>query len=264
MRGETIKGNPGEGSRARHAPAHTHITHTKLDTDAERVKSIVRLSASLFTPYRYIAGIRAYRSLYDIAEEGCHLSTVPKSTPRGGRPKSYASADDLQAAVDSYWETLRRPRRDAKGQLVINPDTGEPYIDDEVIPPTEADLILHLAITPQTWYEYAKEENDHTYPGYSDVIACARLRLEGYANRMLYTREGARGAEVQLTRKHRARGWEDRQTLEVTGSITAVAALPADVSELRRLVDRAMSALPEAKPVIEVVPEVVQDDGKSD
>lgn len=108
------------------------------------------------------------------------------------RPLKYKTVDELQTAIDKYFE-------DCEGKPLLN-DDGEAVFDkygNPVVigarPPTVTGLALALGFTNrQSLLNYQGKKQ------FLDTITRAKSRCEEYAERRLYDRDGSRGAEFSL------------------------------------------------------------------
>lgn len=103
-----------------------------------------------------------------------------------GRPWKYTSDEELQKDIDQYFNECDKK--------------GWPY--------TMSDLALALGVSRYTLINYGKDELFHS------TIARAKQRVEGYAERSLYT---AKGSGVQFALKNNF-GWRDKSEQEITGA----------------------------------------------
>lgn len=119
-----------------------------------------------------------------------------------GRPPKYATAEQMQAVIDQYFE-------DCKGEPIIR-DNGQPILDKygrpfiiHQHPPTVTGLALALGFTSrQALLNYqAKKE-------FVDTVTRAKSRIEAYAEERLFDRNGERGAEFSLKYNFR---WVDEK-----------------------------------------------------
>lgn len=116
------------------------------------------------------------------------------------RPLKYKTVDELQAAIDDYFDSCAgRPLLDDKGQLVLL--KGLPVMLD-VTPPTVTGLALALG--------FAGRQALLNYQGrkqFKDAITRAKSRCEAYAEGRLFDRDGAHGAQFSLRCNF---GWSDK------------------------------------------------------
>ena len=135
-----------------------------------------------------------------------------------GRPPKYATAEQMQAVIDQYFE-------DCKGEPIIR-DNGQPILDKygrpfiiHQHPPTVTGLALALGFTSrQALLDYqAKKE-------FVDTVTRAKSRIEAYAEERLFDRNGERGAEFSLKYNFR---WVDEKKDDSKESVCGVAELPA-------------------------------------
>lgn len=115
------------------------------------------------------------------------------ATGKRGRPMKYQTAEELQAAVDAYFDGCRgHYRRDDSGAYVLDRN-GRPILDGAV-PLTMTGLQLALGFrSRQSLCDYRGRR------AFRDVIERARLRVENYTEERLFDRDGFSGAAWLLT-----------------------------------------------------------------
>jgi hypothetical protein len=89
-----------------------------------------------------------------------------------GRPRTWTSAADMQKSIDSYFNSIEASRRE-----IVNIKTGIPTIFQDAPYWTELCLELGFA-TRQSAVPYLKGEYDTAENNFSDVLMCARGRIE--------------------------------------------------------------------------------------
>lgn len=114
---------------------------------------------------------------------------------RGAKPL-YEKPKNLEKAIESYFSSLMQPvivRSKERGDYVLtNPQTGEPYLE-QAEPATITGLALALGFSSrQALINYQEK------PEFNDTVTRAKARVEEYAERRLFDRDGARGAEFAL------------------------------------------------------------------
>lgn len=109
-----------------------------------------------------------------------------------GRKQKYRTAEEMQEIIDGYFRDCDgTPLLDAGGMPVLN-KYGEAVIIG-AHPPTVTGLALALGLkSRQSLLNYQGRK------AFVDTITRAKLRVEEYAERRLYDRDGARGAEFTL------------------------------------------------------------------
>lgn len=123
------------------------------------------------------------------------------------RPLKYKTVEELQAAIDAYFEDCQgHPLVDDKGNAVTD-KYGAPVIIG-AHPPTVTGLALSLG--------FASRQALLNYQGkkaFNDTITRAKARCEEYAESRLYDRDGARGAQFSLEHNFKWSG-EDSTALQ--------------------------------------------------
>ena len=122
------------------------------------------------------------------------------------RPLKYKTVDELQAAIDQYFEDCKgKPLLDDYGSA---DKYGNPIIVDAK-PPTITGLALALGFTNrQTLLNYQGKKQ------FLDTITRAKARCEEYAESRLYDRDGANGAQFSLKYNFR---WDAQKDAEADG-----------------------------------------------
>ena len=121
------------------------------------------------------------------------------------RKKMIKNPSVLQKRIDAYFDSLSpHVLTDIDGNIIYD-KSGRPSMSAEV-PATVCGLCRACGFkAKQTLYNYRKDED------YKDIIDAALMRIEEYAERRLYDRDGARGAEFSLTYNFKW-GQQERQS----------------------------------------------------
>lgn len=111
---------------------------------------------------------------------------------RTGRKPRFSSPEEMQEKIDAYFEDCEGTvLLDGNGDPVLT-KFGEPVIMG-AHPPTVTGLALALGFTSrQALLNYQAKR------AFVDTVTRAKSRIEEYAERRLYDRDGARGAEFTL------------------------------------------------------------------
>lgn len=123
------------------------------------------------------------------------------------RPLKYKTVEELQAAIDAYFEGCQgKPYLDKDGNAVMS-KSGEPVIIG-AHPPTVTGLALALGFASrQALLNYQGRKTFH------DAVTRAKARCEEYAESRLYDRDGSRGAQFSLEHNFKWSG-EDSTALQ--------------------------------------------------
>ncbi len=124
----------------------------------------------------------------------------------GGRPPFFSSVEEMQKAIDEYFEECDgRVLLDEDGKPMRNKD-GK-VIRDDRRPYTITGLALALGFNSrQALLNYEGKEEFH------DTVRRAKARVERYAEERLYDKNGSNGAKVALANNFK--GWTEKQTIE--------------------------------------------------
>ncbi len=114
----------------------------------------------------------------------------------GAKPK-YETPEQMQAAIDAYFESLYRPviimnKRTGNREVLIDDKTGR-QIREQYRPATMTGLAIALGMTREGLAHYRKKSDI-----YADTITRARLLVQTYAEERLYDKDGQKGAEFSL------------------------------------------------------------------
>jgi hypothetical protein len=109
-----------------------------------------------------------------------------------GRPLKYKTAEELQAAIDQYFEDCKgKPLTDEDGMVMLDKH-GFPVIVGQR-PPTITGLALALGFsTRKSLLDYQGKKE------FVNTITRAKARVEEYAEGRLFDKDGANGAKFSL------------------------------------------------------------------
>lgn len=112
-----------------------------------------------------------------------------------GRYRKYRTAEDLQAGVDSYFDSIayEATATNAAGETLYNV-MGEPitYID-YAVPPSKEALCLHLGISLWTWRNYRQD------PMFAEIVDEADTKIRGWRVAKTSTTERTAGYQFLLS-----------------------------------------------------------------
>ena len=112
------------------------------------------------------------------------------------KQRKYPNAQELQRKVDEYFDSCFGTKY-YKGRPIFNAD-GEPVIG-QTEPFTISGLCRHLGISRDTFRNYENRALMGEIPyEYAEVLHNARMRVQEYAEKRLYDRDGAAGARFVL------------------------------------------------------------------
>jgi hypothetical protein len=134
-------------------------------------------------------------------------SSYPKGKHPGGAPPMYKTPEDMQRAIDHYFDTETHAETTRDGDIINVPG---PY--------TTTGLAYHLGFASrQALINYQGKEEFH------DTVMRAKLRIEKYAHGSLYDKNKQLGAKFDL--EHNFDGWKPEQNALPSSSLTADDAL---------------------------------------
>ena len=108
----------------------------------------------------------------------------------------YNTPEELQKAVDAYFDSCYGPGY-YRGMPILDPH-GDPVIM-QIQPFTLTGLARHLHISTVTLFKYeAHSKAGLIPPEYAEIILDAKLRIQEYAERRLYDKDGTSGARFVL------------------------------------------------------------------
>lgn len=112
------------------------------------------------------------------------------------RQMQYKSPEDLQRHIDDYFNSCFGPLY-YKGEPLL--DIHGKTVIGQTQPFTLSGLARHLHISTVTLYNYEAHAKAGLIPSeYADVIIDAKLRIQEYAEKRLYDRDGTNGAKFVL------------------------------------------------------------------
>lgn len=121
----------------------------------------------------------------------------PFNAPSGRRPRAYRSPEELQRNIEAYFRKQERYMFDKWGNVMINPETGNPM--KTTAPLTISGLARHLGISTNTLANYGKIAKSGTVPReYAEIVLDARQRIEEYAEARGYDKDGQKGSDKVL------------------------------------------------------------------
>lgn len=129
-----------------------------------------------------------------------------RMNPTKGQKRRFVSPEHLQCMVNEYFESCNGPLLDRYGNLVYNKE-GQ-LVKTQVEPWTVSGLALYLGISTNTLKQYKLGRIDSLldemradtddYMTFSSVVLKAKQKIESYAERRLYDRDGQMGARFVL------------------------------------------------------------------
>ena len=149
------------------------------------------------------------------------------------------SPQHLQCMVDEYFESCNGPLLDRYGNLVYDKDGR--LVKTQVEPWTVSGLALYLGISTNTLKKYRQGRIDSLldemrvdtddYMTFSSVVLKARQKIEGYAEKRLYDKDGQYGARFVLDN---AFGWLSKKEQAEIDKMVQEGILKAKEFELKK------------------------------
>ena len=162
-----------------------------------------------------------------------------RMNPTKGQKRRFVSPQHLQSMIDEYFESCNGPLIDRYGNLVYDKD-GK-LVKTQVEPWTVSGLALYLGISTNTLKQYKLGRIDTLLDEmrvdtddimtFSQVVLRARQRIEGYAEKRLYDRDGSQGARFVLDN---AFGWVARKEQAEIDRMIQEGVIRAKEFELKR------------------------------
>ena len=138
----------------------------------------------------------------------------PKKINLGGRPKLYKTVEELQAAIEDYFNSCwdyKVAKTNFGPVMITNDETGEkePLVEwVQIKPYTIVGLANAIGMTRETLLQYQKDEK------YSDTILRAKGVCHQYAEEQLFLNKSAHGPVFNLKNNY---GWQDKTQQELSG-----------------------------------------------
>ena len=135
-----------------------------------------------------------------------HSPFQGRLNPTKGQKRRFVSPEHLQSVVNEYFESCNGPLFDRYGNLVYDKDghLGKTQVE----PWTMSGLALYLNVSTNTLKQYKLSRIDSLldemkvdtddYMTFSGVVLRAKQKIEGYAEKRLYDRDGQQGARFVL------------------------------------------------------------------
>lgn len=159
--------------------------------------------------------------------------------PTKGQKRRFVSPQHLQSMVDEYFESCNGPLIDRYGNLVYDKDGH--LVKTQVEPWTVSGLALYLGVSTMTLKKYREGKVDALLDEmrvdtddimtFSRVVLKAKQRIEGYAEKRLYDRDGQQGARFVLDN---AFGWVARKEQAEIDKMIQEGIIKAKEFELKR------------------------------
>lgn len=163
------------------------------DQEVVRVKKILKDGPRIKEPkYVWLIDFRGIRT---------KKTKLYKTKKYGGEKSAFNSPEQLQIAVDDYFESCYSYRLDRNGNIAHDRN-GEP-IRYQAKPYTVSGLALHIGISTQTFNRYCQGQMDNfvelpSSKSYKEILVKARQKVESFAECNLYSKDGQYGARFVL------------------------------------------------------------------
>lgn len=147
--------------------------------------------------------------------------------PKVGQPAYYSNKQELEDAINAYFESCFIPYLDKRGDQVLNSNGEKVYVQNQ--PFTIIGLALALGFASrQSLLDY--KDN----PEYFDAITRAKQICESYANNRLFDKDGVNGAKFTLINNFL--NYSDKKELDLNDNTAIQAILDALPEETRKQV----------------------------
>jgi hypothetical protein len=142
------------------------------------------------------------------------IDNTNKSADHFGRPLLYNSVEDIQVAINKYFDTIGPVfLRDKSGECVLDKFSKPIVIDYKH--PNVTGLALALGFNSrQSFYNYQGRED------FLDTMSRARAYIEDYTTNLLYGRDTSNGARFYLERIYQM---HETKNLNVDGKLIVFA-----------------------------------------
>lgn len=134
---------------------------------------------------------------------------------KGGRPRKFQDLEELQAAIDAYFDSCYAEVivKDKDGHACIDEDGTVMREMQQVEPFTITGLALALDTSRETLMDVENSNGPYSEDKrYSDAIKKAKLRCQQYAERHMFQARNPAGAIFALKNY----GWRDTQDINHT------------------------------------------------
>lgn len=162
-----------------------------------------------------------------------------RMNPTKGQKRRFVSPEHLQCMVNEYFESCNGPLLDRYGNLVY--DKNGNLVKTQVEPWTVSGLALYLGISTNTLKQYKLGRIDtlldemrvdtDDYMTFSSVVLKAKQKIESYAERRLYDRDGQMGARFVLDNAFQ---WVSRKEQAEIDKMTQESILKAKEFQLKK------------------------------
>lgn len=143
--------------------------------------------------------------------------TTAKAT---GRPLTYATPEDMQNAIDAYFDDCKgKLAHDSEGQPIVT-KLGYLY-EIPPKPPTVTGLALALGFNSRTSLLNYQDKKE-----FMNTVTRAKAKVEEYAESRLFDKDGANGAKFSLANNFR--NWSEKQEIDLAAGMTIKVELTDD------------------------------------
>lgn len=162
-----------------------------------------------------------------------------RMNPTKGQKRRFMSPEHLQCMVNEYFESCNGPLLDRYGNLVY--DKNGNLVKTQVEPWTVSGLALYLGVATTTLKKYREGRIDtlldemradtDDYMTFSSVVLKAKQKIESYAEKRLYDRDGQQGARFVLDNAFQ---WVSRKEQAEIDKMTQESILKAKEFQLKK------------------------------
>lgn len=104
------------------------------------------------------------------------MNDQPKNKIKSGRPRRYNDSEELLNAVNQYFIKTDDEKKWMRTDFIKSGERAGELVDIFVKTPyTVQGLIVHLEITPTTYYEYCDPD---IHPDFASILTYAKARID--------------------------------------------------------------------------------------
>jgi hypothetical protein len=141
-----------------------------------------------------------------------------------GRPLKFKTPEELQAKIDAYFDSCFEPILN-KDNEIVRDDQGKAILR-QTTPFTITGLAVFLDVDRVSLLDYSERVD------FSHIIARAKAKCENFAEKMLFNRDSARGAQFVLNTSYK--NWIERREIETKNENITTVKQQIDLTKLSK------------------------------